>query len=498
MKWRKDLQAVARAASRVAVTRRACALVAILLAAIVSGGAAAQERFQGQWLVEQREGEEKVQLTLRYREERPASDGKVHRSSWDNSFRVGREQLEGLTREQAFSPGGTNVRFRLRRDAGTFECEGWFKDGSGSGHFTFAPSAAFASELSRRGVGSPTDRQLFMLAQGDVSLALLDELAAQGYPQPTTESYVRTSLTGVDLALLRQLRANRTRFGTLEQLVDHWNNGEVGPATPPPPPHPADAVSRTVDRVVPVPGVEPAPPPPPAPSADAAPPGGAPAVPPTPAINGAPADVAPPPPPPAIGSPEVTPTSGTWRIRAVRGGGHYIDLFWDDDSNWSRPFSLGELTYAPENGSGVWVILRDAGRFEMNGSGDDRFASGDLLFVPNRSFVETLRELDLVPARGVRDHDLKNLTWGNVGAREVRAFRRQFDDLTLSDVVSFAIRGVTPEYVDEIRAAGVTARTPGEIVDLRHHDVTVADVRALRERDQRDLSTEAVLRAVRG
>ena len=392
-----------------------------------------------------------------------------------------------------------DARFALRRGPGTFRFEGGFANGRGSGAFTFTPDARFADALVARGMTRPTDAQLFTLARHGFELDFLDELAAQGYPQPTTESFVRTSLTGVDVALLRELRANRTRFRTLEELVDRWNNGDVGSAPPPPPAPPAPEPSAPIvpaADIAPVPGVEPAPAAPPAPAADVADPPSAPPV-----IDGEPADVAPPsapPPPPAPpGSPDVTPTTGTWRITAVRGGGHYIDLFWDDESNWSRAVSLGELTTAPDNGRGLWLILRDAGRFEMNGSGDDRFASGDLLFTPNRAFVEKLRELDLVPARGVRDHDLKNLVWGNVGEREIRAFKRQFDDLSFGDVVTFAIRGVTPGYVDDIRAAGVVARTPRDIIDLRFAGITPADVRALREAGQRDMSAEAILAAAR-
>ena len=45
---------------------------------------------------------------------------------------------------------GSHVQFQLIRDAGTFNCEGWFKDGKGSGHFVFSASPAFAAELQRR------------------------------------------------------------------------------------------------------------------------------------------------------------------------------------------------------------------------------------------------------------------------------------------------------------------------------------------------------------
>ena len=48
--------------------------------------------------------------------------------SYNNTgFDVTLDQLAGLTREQVMSSTGTNVHFQLKRDAGTFNFEGWFK-----------------------------------------------------------------------------------------------------------------------------------------------------------------------------------------------------------------------------------------------------------------------------------------------------------------------------------------------------------------------------------
>jgi len=60
--------------------------------------------------------------------------------------------LSGLSREQAMS-GGAHVQFQLKRDAGAFNFEGWFKDGNGSGHFIFAPDRSFAAQLNAQGFG---------------------------------------------------------------------------------------------------------------------------------------------------------------------------------------------------------------------------------------------------------------------------------------------------------------------------------------------------------
>ena len=103
---------------------------------------------------------------------------------------------------------GTNVQFQLKRDAGTFNFEGWFKGGNGSGHFTFSPSSSFASELARLGFGRPTDEQLLSLATpGDTGFAFINELKAQGYDTTTVEQLVRMSNHGVRLEYLQGLKS---------------------------------------------------------------------------------------------------------------------------------------------------------------------------------------------------------------------------------------------------------------------------------------------------
>src|SRR4030095_844124 len=120
------------------------------------------------------------------------------------------------------------VRFDIRREAGTFACEGWFRQGSGSGHFTFVPDQGFASELSRRVVGSPASRQLFSLALADVGVALLDELSSQGYERPNVEQLVRMGDHGVRMEYVRGMGAAGYRLRTIEALVKMRDHG-VGP-----------------------------------------------------------------------------------------------------------------------------------------------------------------------------------------------------------------------------------------------------------------------------
>jgi hypothetical protein len=153
-------------------------------------------------MIEIKTGEPRVQLTMRYSRTRENGG-----SSYNNTgFQIPMEQLVGLTREQAMS-SGSHVQFQLKRDAGVFNFEGWFKEGNGSGHFTFSPNASFGADLSRQGFGKPTDEQLFDLAMADVGFGLINELKSQGYDLTTLDQLVRIGHHGVRLEYVQGLKA---------------------------------------------------------------------------------------------------------------------------------------------------------------------------------------------------------------------------------------------------------------------------------------------------
>ncbi len=145
----------------------------------LSGASRAQQTYTGQWLIYAKPQSEKVNLSLRYRVAKNKSgDDSVFNSN--TTFDIGLAQLSGLTLAQVTSASGGHVEFQLRRDPGTFNFEGWFKDGKGAGHFVFAPSPTFSDELTKRGFAAPSPEQQFMLAGHGVDLAYVDELRHQG------------------------------------------------------------------------------------------------------------------------------------------------------------------------------------------------------------------------------------------------------------------------------------------------------------------------------
>ena len=176
------------------------------------------DAYTGQWIIEPAREANGLHLTLMY------SSEKRGRGQNMNSFNISPDQLRGLTSAQVMS-AGTNVQFQLARDAGTFNCEGWFKGGRGSGTYVFASSAAFVAELKRRSYDAPTEAQLFRLAMSDTGLALLDELQAQGYDRPTLDQLVRMGDHGVRVEYVRALKAQGYAVQSVDLLVRMVDHG---------------------------------------------------------------------------------------------------------------------------------------------------------------------------------------------------------------------------------------------------------------------------------
>src|SRR5262249_20221232 len=133
----------------------------------------APDGITGEWVIEAKPGSDSVYLTIQRH-----GDGEHFRST--SSFDLKQDSLKGLS-SAAMQGSGSPVQFQIVRDAGIFNCEGWFKGGRGSGHFTFAASPSFAGQMDGLGYGRLSDEKLFSLAVLDVGLTFIRDLAALGY-----------------------------------------------------------------------------------------------------------------------------------------------------------------------------------------------------------------------------------------------------------------------------------------------------------------------------
>jgi hypothetical protein len=196
------------------------ALAAVWLAgALVSVKARADLPTTGQWLLDKHAGSVAFDLTLR-------STGSQGSHTWDfeETKTVDRASLRGLSDEQLAS-GGTHASFRIVRDAGWFECDGWIANGGGAGTYSFTPDPAFAQGLAARGVGSPTPSQSLRFAVAGIDLAYVDKLRALGISPLTPDDLVRMADHGVDASFVSAMGADGYRFHLPDDLIRLRDHG---------------------------------------------------------------------------------------------------------------------------------------------------------------------------------------------------------------------------------------------------------------------------------
>ena len=145
----------------------AITILSFLVGSFATCETSAQDSYAGQWIIEPARSSGRYQVTFSYQ------SPKSGRGRSMSGFQIEPDRLQGLTQGQVMS-AGSRVQFQLVRDAGTLNCEGWFKDGKGSGHFVFAASPTFSNELQRRGYPVPTEAQQFSMTLSDLSLVLIE------------------------------------------------------------------------------------------------------------------------------------------------------------------------------------------------------------------------------------------------------------------------------------------------------------------------------------
>jgi len=196
----------------------ACLIVFSLTAAALFGTgflnprASAQEKLTGEWLADfSRKNPNEVQFTTIHRTARGGMN-----NSGDGILL---SDLQGLTREQAFG-AKTEVSFRIVREAGTFECEGFFKEGKGAGFWTLTPNPAFIAAMRERGYANLSSEDLYHSARFDISVKSVDDLKAAGFERLAFKDLFEASIFKVTSEYIREMKAAGFENLTLKQLVE--------------------------------------------------------------------------------------------------------------------------------------------------------------------------------------------------------------------------------------------------------------------------------------
>ena len=193
-------------------------VVGLVVLQTISGRAQApadmQGAIHGTWTAELHNG--KVFLQVRAPAPRDWNDRGS--GDWSMGQTLPIDELAGLppNDEQLTA---SNVKFDMRREAGTLAFEGSFRDGRGAGLFTFAPRAEFVTEMKRLGFSDdlPLWRR-YQLAVHDVGPRYIAALKSEGYDKLTLDEVQRAKTHGVSIDYIREIKGQGFRAATLEGL----------------------------------------------------------------------------------------------------------------------------------------------------------------------------------------------------------------------------------------------------------------------------------------
>jgi uncharacterized protein (UPF0335 family) len=182
----------------------------------LTGAQAADNVFSGAWTAElSRSQPDKIQFTF-------------HNNSSQGNFSISGStiafaELRGLTREAATS-AKSEVNFNIVREAGTFACEGFFKEGKGAGFWTLTPNPAFIAAMRGRGYDNLKDEDLRRAAFNDLKVKYIDDLKQAGYDRLDFNQLSRAASHTITPQFISELRGTGFENLTMEQLIRARNH----------------------------------------------------------------------------------------------------------------------------------------------------------------------------------------------------------------------------------------------------------------------------------
>ena len=177
---------------------------------------AAQTALTGQW-VAQFDPNKPAVLSIMFT--RRGEDN----GSYMTTDNISRDELQGFPPD-ANSSAKTNVHFRIVREAGTFDCEGYFGAGKGAGFWTLTPSQSFISAMRARGYGNLTEEDLLRAALHNLTTKFIEDLKAVGYDRLEFRQLLRAASHEITPAYVREMQAAGYPSLSMEQIIRARNH----------------------------------------------------------------------------------------------------------------------------------------------------------------------------------------------------------------------------------------------------------------------------------
>jgi hypothetical protein len=162
----------------------------------------------GEWTLNATKDSGKVQFCLQG--SRNGNDHFSHSSDWNTS------DFEGMNWS---APGRHDVNFRIRRDAGVFEGEGFLKNGEGAGLFTFTPDRDYGHRIESLGYGDFDPDKQMSFALFNVSYAFARDMKSLGIEGLDAQKLISFRIFRVDAAFVSAVRSAGLGTPSAEKLV---------------------------------------------------------------------------------------------------------------------------------------------------------------------------------------------------------------------------------------------------------------------------------------
>lgn len=112
-----------------------------------------------------------------------------------------------------------DVSFKIVRDAGTIECNGFLSGSEGAGLFTFQPNSGYGREMAALGFPGVTDEKQFAFAMHDISLRFARDIKAAGVQNVDTNKLLAFRIHGVSPDFIKSIQAAGVAETNADKLI---------------------------------------------------------------------------------------------------------------------------------------------------------------------------------------------------------------------------------------------------------------------------------------
>ncbi|HYC58930.1 MAG TPA: hypothetical protein VEK79_05120 [Thermoanaerobaculia bacterium] len=163
-----------------------------------------------------------------------------------------------------------------------------------------------------------------------------------------------------------------------------------------------------------------------------------------------------------------------------------VSLSYSRSSNHSSSFSLSEVAltreqvYAATQTPVQFAWKREAGTVVFDGVFRNGSGGGQMIFTPNRNYLDAIKALGVEIDTGADDEELFTLAMVDVSAAYIRSMQAEGFRVRIEEYMSMAMFRVTPSYIREIRGLVGRDVSADKLVELKIHNVTPEYIREMR------------------